>query len=348
MSLDVAGPGHAVRTLIVDDSRTIRSLIRHLLTKDPRVTVVGEASDPYEAREKIKELSPDVLTLDVEMPRMNGLVFLEKLMRLRPMPVIMVSTRTAEQSDAAIRALSLGAVDCIDLKKLQANDPKVPDLADTLVMAARARLSPRRVSQSATSPVGDLKYSWNGRFVVIGSSTGGVDALSTILEGYPANCPPTVIAQHMPEAFLESFARRLDARSAPTIRLARDRDLLEQGTVLIASGGRFHVTVTRPRQPKITLVEDDGAALYVPSVDTLFSSVAPFGPRMVGVILTGMGRDGAQSLSDMKANGAHTIVQSGETAVVDGMPRAARDIGAAVEVVDIADMASTILKRTSK
>ena len=171
-------PGTKTRVLIVDDTRTIRAMIRVLLHDDDRIEVVGEAADPYEARDLIKALSPDVLTLDVEMPRMNGLVFLEKLMRLRPMPVVMVSTRTAEQSDEAIKALALGAIDCIDLTRLKKRDPRLPDLGDTLVAAGRARLSrlPTIATGNETRP-SEASYSWNGKFVLIGSSTGGVDAL---------------------------------------------------------------------------------------------------------------------------------------------------------------------------
>lgn len=174
MRADGAAVGRPIRVLIVDDTRTIRSLIRALLARDPRVVVVGEAGDPYEARELIKVLEPDVLTLDVEMPRMNGLVFLEKLMRLRPMPVVMVSTRTAEQSDAAVRALSLGALECIDLKLLQRGDPRVAKLADTVVMAGNANVRTSRTSEAGPVPPASApEFIWNGKSVFIGSSTGG-------------------------------------------------------------------------------------------------------------------------------------------------------------------------------
>jgi len=346
VSADAIQLARPVRVLIVDDTRTIRLLIRALLQRDPRVDVVGEAGDPYEARDLIKQLQPDVLTLDVEMPRMNGLVFLEKIMRLRPMPVVMVSTRTAEQSDAAVRALSLGALDCIDLRRLQRGDPRVANIADTVVMAAGAKV--RRLREGADVGARTSTYDWNGRFVFIGSSTGGVDALMQVFSDYPENCPPTVVAQHMPPHFLESFARRLDTHCAPAVKLARGGDVLQQGQVLLAQGGDHHVRVRGAPMPSIATLPDDGSALYVPSVEVLFKSAISLGEQAVGVMLTGMGRDGAQEMLAMREAGAHTIAQSPETVVVDGMPRAARECGAIIEVCDIDKIGGRILEVTSK
>lgn len=338
-----------IRVLIVDDTRTIRNLIRALLARDPRVEVVGEAGDPYEARELIKVLEPDVLTLDVEMPRMNGLVFLEKIMRLRPMPVVMVSTRTAEQSDAAVRALSLGALDCIDLKLLQRRDPRVAKLSDVLVMAGNANV---RTSRARAATVGMSKsgatYDWNGRSVFIGSSTGGVDALMQVLSDFPENCPPTVVVQHMPAPFLESFARRLDSHCAADVRLAVGGEALKPGQVLLAAGGDHHVRITEVEAKSVAVVPDDGTALYVPSVAVLFRSAVALGEKAVGVMLTGMGCDGAAEMLEMRKNGAHTIAQSPETVVVDGMPRAARECGAVVDVCDIGEIGRRILSVTSR
>ncbi|MEO1948545.1 response regulator, partial [Thioclava sp.] len=198
----------AKKVLIVDDSATMRQLIRARLANDARLVVVGEAADAFEAREKIKALSPDVITLDVEMPRMNGLDFLERLMRLRPMPVVMVSTETHSGSRAAIEALALGAIDCVGKPRSGHLEKSFETLPDILLAAANARLPQSGVERAAVRPA--RNFHWAGQIVLIGSSTGGVDALETILKGFPENCPPTLIAQHMPESFLASFAERLD------------------------------------------------------------------------------------------------------------------------------------------
>lgn len=349
MNVDLTSTVRPVRVLIVDDTRTIRMLIRALLSQDPRIVVVGEAGDPYEARDMIKSLQPDVLTLDVEMPRMNGLVFLEKIMRLRPMPVIMVSTRTAEQSDAAVKALSLGALDCIDLKRLQAGDSRVANLADTVVIAAKATVrKPELPEVNSNVPSSQAAFRWNGKCVVIGSSTGGVEALMKVFSNYPEDGPPIVVAQHMPAPFLESFARRLDSHCRGVVRLAKDGDILRQGEILIGAGGQHHTTLRGNEVPRIHTVTDDGNALYVPSVELLFQSAVTLGPKAVGVMLTGMGRDGALQMLEMRQAGAHTIAQSSETVVVDGMPKAARDCGAVIDVVDLDRICRRILQVTSE
>ncbi len=332
--------GRKVRVVIVDDTRSIRAMIRALLQRSPRIEVVGEAGDPYEARELIRALDPDVITLDVVMPRMDGLSFLERLMRLRPMPVVMVSTRTTEKSAEAVKALSLGAVDCVDLATLAARGDV--DLAETVLMAAESRSTGPSVRERVKDG-GQLH--WNGRIVVIGSSTGGVDALMNVLSHYPADGPPTVIAQHMPAAFLESFAQRLDRHCAPRVRLATDDALLAPGEILLAPGGTFHAALDRRDPLRLRLVPQDGAEAYVPSVNVLFTSAVPHALRILGVMLTGMGRDGAAAMKALHAAGAHTIVQDGDTAVVDGMPRAARELGAASEVVRLGQIGARILAR---
>lgn len=333
-----------VRVLIVDDTRTVRALLRAHLSTDPRLSVVGEAGDPYEAREKIKALNPDVVTLDVEMPKMNGLEFLKKLMRLRPMPVVMISTRTTEQSDVAVRALSLGAVDCIDLRVLQGVGPGEVQLADTLIMASKAKLS--MPGRPAAHDPGS--FDWNGKCVVIGSSTGGVDALMTVIGGYPAHGPPTLIAQHMPAAFLQSFCARLDRKTRPRVTLAQDGQTLEQGHVYLAPGGDRHLAIGGRKVTRLRVVQDTGRETYIPSVNVLFNSALPIAPSVVAVMLTGMGRDGADAMKALRDQGAHTIVQSGETAVVDGMPRAAREAGAACEVAALGEVSKHILAATKR
>jgi len=329
------------RVLIVDDSPTIRHLIRSRLGHDPRLTVVGEASDPYEAREKIKALMPDVLTLDVEMPRMNGLEFLEKLMRLRPMPVVMVSTETQRGSTAALEALSLGAVDCIGKPRVDCLPEAFQNLADLLVAAAGARLrdpGPRQKIAPATG------FHWNGRIVLIGSSTGGVDALETVLSGFPANCPPTLITQHMPASFLASFARRLAGKIAPRMRLAENDAPLLQGHVYLAPGGEYHLAVAPGDPACCHLIAGEKRSGHRPSVDILLESAVPMAPRVVSVILTGMGRDGAEGMLALRRGGAQCLAQDEATSVVYGMPRAALELGAAQRAVPLGQIAQQVLQ----
>ncbi len=335
----------AKRVLIVDDSPTIRQLIRTLLANDRRLRVVGEAGDPYEAREKIKDLAPDVITLDVEMPRMNGLSFLEKLMRLRPMPVVMVSTETQKGSAAALEALSLGAIDCIGKPASGALDEAFQNLGDLLVAAADARLREPGLRKPVDPATG---FRWNGRYVLIGSSTGGVDALETILSEFPENCPPTLITQHMPETFLESFVRRLAPKIAPRFELATDNAPLLQGKVYIAPGGAYHLGVSGGDTPKCKLLSDEKRNGHRPSVDVLFDSARPIAQRSVACLLTGMGRDGAEGMLALRQAGATCIAQDQATSVVFGMPRAALEIGAAERAVPLGRIAQNILQLTGR
>ena len=337
------------RVLIVDDSASIRGLLRATIATDRRLEVVGEARDPYEARDLIKTLAPDVITLDVEMPRMNGLDFLERLMRHRPTPVVVVSTRTRDKSADAVRALSLGAVDCVDVSRLQVEVEVRRRLLATLVAAGGASVQGTgagRVESAhrATQPA----FNWNGIVVFIGSSTGGVDALERVIAHFPADCPPTLIAQHMPAPFLESFARRLDALFAPAVAIAQDGDMLRPGHVLLAGGGTQHLTVSRHAPHRVILPAAEEGDLYVPAVDRLFRSAAALGPRAMGVILTGMGRDGADGLLAMREAGARTIGQTGGTCVIDGMPRAAREAGAVEREVPLEQIGADILKLCSR
>ncbi|MFD2175402.1 protein-glutamate methylesterase/protein-glutamine glutaminase [Rhodobacter lacus] len=328
------------RVLIVDDSPTIRALLRTMLAQDPRLTVVGEACDPFDAREKIKALSPDVLTLDVEMPRMNGLEFLEKLMRLRPMPVVMISTETQKGSVAALEALSLGAVECIGKPSFDRLSDTFANLADLLVAAAGARLRGAE-ARARVAPATD--FNWNGKVVLVGSSTGGVDALETLLSGYPRNCPPTLITQHMPEGFLASFARRLDSNMVPKVELARDGVLLAPGHVYLAPGGDYHLAVAGHEAPKCRLVASDKRNGHRPSVEVLFDSAVPIANRVVSVMLTGMGKDGAEAMVRLRRAGARCLAQDEATCVVFGMPRAALELGAAERAVPIGSMSRAVL-----
>lgn len=330
-----------VSVLIVDDTRSIRAMIKAMLETSPCIEVVGEAGDPYEAREKIKELNPDVITLDVVMPRMNGLAFLERLMRLRPMPVVMVSTRTTEKSYDAIKALSLGAVDCVDLGQLrQSQNAKA--LADVVLLAARSNVRRADAPTNRTSK-GSTSFDWNGKVVVIGSSTGGVDALLQVLSAIPENGPPIVIAQHMPEAFLTSFTERLERNCPPTVQPAKDGAVLKRGTVHVAPGGTTQTLISERDPYRLTHLPHDGTEAYVPSVNLLFGSAVAHARKMIGVMLTGMGNDGSQPMLKMREAGAHTIVQDGASAVIDGMPGSARALGAAIEVASLSNIGARIL-----
>lgn len=341
-----------VRVLIVDDSMTMRRLIRLALSGDPRIDVVGEARDAQQARSRIVELRPDVLTLDVEMPGQSGLDLLKHLMVVRPMPVIMVSTLTATGSAAALQALALGAVDCVckPVDARAASDFAM--LPDLVVGAASARLStfPRLAAQQrSNAPTRAFDhYQWKGRYVLIGSSTGGVDALDRILTDFPANCPPTVICQHMPAAFLASFAQRLNARIAPEVTLAESGMPLVEGRIYLAPGGDTHLTVVSPGSPSCQLLATEKRNGHRPSVDHLFDGGVALGERAVAVMLTGMGQDGANGMLAMRRAGAICIAQDETTSVVWGMPRVAHEIGAVERLVPLEDMAGTILRASGR
>jgi two-component system chemotaxis response regulator CheB len=333
-----------IKVLIVDDSATMRSLIGAVLRRDPEIEVIGTAGDPLEARAKIKELEPDVLTLDIEMPNMNGLEFLEKIMRLRPMPVIMVSTLTQKGADATLEALEIGAFDCIGKPGPEADVVTAfGELVDKVKAAARARVRPFGQSSGKVAPGG--RFVPNGRMVAIGSSTGGVEALLTILSRYPANCPPTVITQHMPAAFTRSFAERLNRACAAEVSEAWDGAPLQTGKVYLAPGGATHLEVAGQNAPRCTLREGDLVNGHRPSVDRLFFSMAHVvGPKCVGVILTGMGRDGAQGLKAIRDDGGRTLGQDERSCVVYGMPKAAADLGAVERQTSLERMADAILE----
>ena len=333
-----------VTVLIIDDSLTIRTLIRARLSGDPRIQVVGEAEDPIDARAKIKALNPDVITLDVEMPRMNGLDFLDRLMRLRPMPVVMISTETHRGMDAAIEALSLGAVACIGKPAPDRLGEAFSNLAETILQAAEAR--PRAAGPRATTPL--RGFDWNGRCILIGASTGGVDALEVLLSGFPENCPPTLITQHMPGGFLEKFAARLDRKILPRLSLARQGDTLRQGQIYLAPGGETHLALSFRGSPACHLVASEPRGGHRPSVDVLFSSALPMADRAVAVLLTGMGRDGAEGMAALRRGGAKCLAQDAESCVVFGMPRVALETGAAEAAVSLRDMAPTLLAHCAR
>ena len=334
-----------VRVLIVDDSATMRSHIATVLQRDPEIEVVGEAGDPLEAREAIKRLNPDVLTLDVEMPNMNGIDFLEKIMRLRPMPVVMVSTLTVRGAEATMEALELGAIDCV-AKPSTGGLEAFQDLPFKVKAAAKAKVKP--LAPSNGPKPGPVEHTPDGRIIAIGSSTGGVEALIAIISRFPANCPPTVITQHMPATFTKSFSERLDRLCAPKVAEAHDGAVLENGRVYVAPGGEQHLEVGGSGALRCRLSPGPAVNGHRPSVDVLFRSVAKIaGAKAVGAILTGMGRDGAEGLLAMRRAGARTFGQDEASSVVYGMPKAAFEIGAVERQAPLDRLAAELLKAPS-
>lgn len=334
----------AVRTLIVDDSPTMRALIAGMLSRDPDIEVVGAANGPHQAREMIKALDPDVITLDVEMPDMNGLDFLERVMRLRPMPVVMLSTLTQAGADTTIRALELGAVECCAKPATNCIDPRIAESVKAAASSRRIRV--RDMAPAAPTPMADFKPI-PGSLIAIGASTGGVEALIQVLSGFPANCPPTVICQHMPATFTTSFAARLDRLSKPIVTEARHGQPLVAGHVYLAPGGTHHMEVGGvDGQYRARLIPDDPVSGHRPSVDRLFHSVAKtVGAKAVGAILTGMGRDGADGLLAMRGKGCMTIGQDRDSCVVYGMPGVAQDIGAVTRQLTLTRIAPALIDR---
>jgi two-component system chemotaxis response regulator CheB len=336
-----------IRVLVVDDSATMRGLITAALNRDPGIEVVGAAGDPFEARGMIKALNPDVVTLDIEMPNMNGIEFLEKIMRLRPMPVVMVSTLTQAGAEMTLRALELGAIDCV-AKPADAlgTQDALAEIVVKVKIAARA--SVRTKADMAPASARKAGYMPSGDVVAIGSSTGGVEALLQILTLFPETCPPTVITQHMPATFTASFAARLDRASGARVQEATDGALLEPGKVYVAPGGATHLEVVRSAGLRCRLVAGDPVSGHRPSVDVLFNSVAnAVGDKAVGAILTGMGRDGAQGLLALRKAGAKTLGQDEQSCVVYGMPRSAFEIGAVEKQVSLSSMGQSILDLAS-
>ena len=332
-----------IRVLVVDDSATVRKVLSEELGKFPDVEVVGTATDAYVAREKIAQLRPDVLTLDVEMPRMNGLDFLEKLMQHHPMPVVVVSSVVQAGSANALRALQLGAVEVVSKPGSTLTTPDVGrHLIRAVRAAASARFHPGRLA--VDGPVRRSAASAADRLIAIGASTGGTRAIEAVLAGLPADTPGVVIVQHMPREFTAAFAERLNQNCALEVREARDGDRVAPGLALVAPGGQ-HMLVRRSPSGYITRLKGGPAVHYQrPSVDVLFHSVADAaGSEAVGVLLTGMGADGAKGLLAMHERGAHTIAEAEESAVVFGMPKEAIMLGAASEVQPLARVAEAVL-----
>lgn len=340
-----------IKVLVVDDSSTMRGLIASVLTRDPDIEVVGQAEDPLVARQAIKALNPDVVTLDVEMPNMSGLDFLEKLMRLRPTPVIMVSTLTSRGAEETIRALEIGAVDCIE-KPRPGNEHNFEELTFKVKIAAVAKIRPYtgdadgRPKAVSYHPSSD--YHSDGRVLAVGASTGGVEALIEFLSHLPENCPPTVIAQHMPSGFTKSFSERLNRVCAANVREAATGARLVSGQIYLAPGGAQHLEVSASSELHCRLKPGERVNGHCPSVDVLFESVArACGADAVGLILTGMGRDGAKGLLSMRKAGARTFGQNEASCIVYGMPKVAFEIGAVEKQLPLERLATAITAETS-
>lgn len=331
------------KVLIVDDSALIRSVMNEIIRRQPDMEVVGVAPDPIVARDLIKKTNPDVLTLDVEMPRMDGLDFLEKLMRLRPMPVVMVSSLTERGSEITLRALELGAVDFVTKPKLSIQTGMLEYaelITDKIRAAAKARVKARTIAPadagkgpSDALPLIRNPLTSSEKLIIIGASTGGTEAIKEFLMQMPSDCPGILITQHMPEGFTRSFAKRLDSLCKITVREAEGGERVLPGHAFIAPG-HSHLQLARSGANYVTQL-DQGPPVnrHRPSVDVLFESAARCaGKNAVGVILTGMGKDGAAGMLTMKNAGAYNFAQDEATCVVFGMPREAIAVGAAHEV----------------
>jgi two-component system chemotaxis response regulator CheB len=351
-----------IKVLCVDDSALIRSLMTEIINSQPDMTVVATAPDPLVARELIKQHNPDVLTLDVEMPRMDGLDFLEKLMRLRPMPVVMVSSLTERGSEITLRALELGAVDFVTKPRVGIRDGMLDyaeKLADKVRAAARARV---RQAAPAAHPAGSAAHAaahaatpaplFNNplvsteKLIIVGASTGGTEAIREVLVPLPPDAPAVLIAQHMPPGFTKSFAQRLNGLCRITVKEAEHGERVLPGHAYIAPG-HAHLLLARSGANYIAHLSDEPPVnRHRPSVDVLFRSAAQHaGKNAVGVILTGMGRDGAAGLLDMRQAGAYTLAQDEASCIVFGMPREAIALGAADDISPLSDMSRRVMAR---
>lgn len=321
------------KVLIVDDSALMRQILTRILSSDPEVEVVGTAADPFFARDKIKALEPDVLTLDVEMPRMDGITFLEKLMKAHPMPVVMVSSQTKAHCDITIRALEIGAVDFVQKPSVattEALEREAAQIIDKVKAAGRARIGrprPQPVGQTPSAPQMvrvPSRSAPSNAMIAIGASTGGTEAIREVLMALPEDAPPIVIVQHMPPNFTASFATRLDQCCRIQVKEAADGDKLARGLALLAPGGYQMGVVRTTTGYAVTVREDPEVNRHRPSVDYMFDSIAEIaGKNVTAAILTGMGADGARGIKRLRDNGARTIAQDAATCVVFGMPKEA-------------------------
>ena len=349
-----------IRVLTVDDSALMRQVLAALLSKDPDIEVIGSAPDPYIAREKIKSLNPDVITLDVEMPKMDGLTFLEKLMRGRPMPVVMVSSLTEVGCQTTLRALELGAVDFITKPKFDLREGMeeiAQELIEKVKAAAQAKVRGKGVGGSGVGgkvvaiPLapGGAMIKTTDTIIAIGASTGGTEAVKDVLEALPPNTPPILITQHMPAHFTKTWADRMNSLCRISVKEAEDGDSVLPGHALVAPGG-CHMTLVRSgARYTVRINQDPPVNRHRPSVDVTFASVAQYaGANAVGVILTGMGGDGAKEMLTMKQAGAFTIAQDEASCVVFGMPKEAIKLGGVDKILPLSEIPSAIVAYVCK
>lgn len=346
-----------IKVLVIDDSALIRSVMKEIINREADMQCVGAAPDPLVAREMIKSLNPDVLTLDVEMPKMDGLDFLERLMRLRPMPVVMVSTLTERGSNITFRALELGAVDFVSKPKLdiaRGMEGYAGEITDKIRAAAQARvrksagahpLITDKFTADAILPSVAGRYSSTEKLIIIGASTGGTEAIKEVLARFPADVPGILVTQHMPENFTKSFAERLDSLCKISVKEAEHNERILPGHAYIAPG-HSHLLLKRSGANYMTeLNQGPPVNRHRPSVDVLFRSAANVaGGNAIGIILTGMGKDGAMGMLEMRQAGAHTIAQDETSCVVFGMPKEAIALGGACEVVPLQNIARRTLE----
>jgi two-component system chemotaxis response regulator CheB len=343
------------RVVVVDDSALVRSLLGEIINRQPDMECVGSASDPFAAREMIRNLDPDVITLDVEMPRMDGIDFLSKLMRLRPMPVVMVSTLTERGAEVTLRALELGAVDFVAKPKIGVADglkQLADEITDKIRTATRARVSKPQAASAAGAPgavraapvsIGRLSTE---KLIFIGASTGGTEATKEVLTNLPPDAPAVVITQHMPPGFTKSYASRLDGLCKIRVKEAVDGERILPGHAYIAPGG-LHLSVERSGANYIARVVDgEPVNRHKPSVEVLFESAARVvGQNALGIMLTGMGADGSKAMRAMRDAGSYNVCQDEASCVVFGMPREAIAQGAAHEVLPLAKIAPHVIER---
>lgn len=358
-----------IKVLVIDDSALVRQLLTEILNKDSELQVVGTAQDPYDAREKIKKLSPDVLTLDVEMPKMDGITFLSNLMRLHPLPVVMVSSLTEKGADITFEALELGAIDFVSKPKIDLKEglkEYADEICEKVKLAAKVKVGvmsdrrAKRLSSESSMQIqpklsadavlarksGQIKLKTTEKIIAIGASTGGTEAIKEVLMRLPPDTPGVVISQHIPEAFSKPFAERMNKNSSMTVYEAADGQQILPGHVYIAPGNR-HLIVERSGARYICRLNDGPPVnRHKPSVDVMFRSVAQnVGANAVGVVLTGMGADGAAGLKEMLESGAKTLVQDEKSSVVWGMPGEAYKLGAASDQYPLEQIAKELLKR---
>jgi two-component system chemotaxis response regulator CheB len=339
-----------IKVLIVDDSAIVRGRLAKEINNDPDLEVVGHAPDPFIARDKIVSLKPDVITLDMQMPRMDGLTFLKKLMSHHPLPVIVISSYTAEGQQLTLDALEVGAIEVLEKPAFSSGEMETfgVELCDKIKAAAKSRVRPKRQITAKASQIKQTPITFRGSansLIALGASTGGTEALLHILKQMPANCPPILIVQHMPKGFTQAFATRLNSQCEIEILEGENNMKVKQGRAIIAPGDKHMLLKHNANERVVQLKDGPPVCRHKPSVEVLFNSVAQIkGNRVAAALLTGMGRDGANGLLNLKNAGANTIAQDENSCVVFGMPKEAIVLGAANQVVSLDKIAGTLLR----